>query len=277
MKALNKLCHIKDLSERYAEAMACRNNAAFKNGAVKIFNDFFIPRGSLCIIGAREFDGKTALAINIAAEHCILKNNPTALFSLQHGYEDIISKLICMLYKIPLFEFYKEEHRIGVSGACKEIKKKPFYLDTSSIISVRDIKERILDVRDNISLVIIDHLQLLQDARNNTGIEPIVFMLKEFAKKQNIPIILFCGLAERNGKNNRPCMEEFRILGDLESHADILGYIYRPCFPTEAEPGALRKAILCICKNKYSETRDIELEFNVHFHSFLAGVGEMLI
>lgn len=257
MDSQRKLCHIREFTKEYVKGDCSQINQG-RGDTLRLFNAIYMPQGSLSIIGVRDSHESTNFAINIIAEHCVAGNKAIAFFSLQNGYEEVINGLISLVGKGPLVDYHNEKHKDCIKSTIKTIEKAPFYLDNSPRISTEEIKERI-GTPSGLKLIIIDSMELLRHSKNLKGFEEVAFKLKQIAEKQNIPIILFCKLPFGGSDDERPYKEDFRRYGNLDLHADIMGYLYNT---NNSKSSLTEKYCLSICKNKYGDTLNILLAFN---------------
>jgi len=257
MNPQKKLCHIREFTKEYIKGCYSENNWE-KGNTLRLFNAVYMPQGSLSIIGVRDSHESTNFALNIIAEHCVAGNKAIAFFSLQNGYEEVINGLISLVGKGPMVDYHNEKHKDCIQSTIKTIEKAPFYLDNSPRISAEEINERIITL-SGLKLIIIDSMELLHHSNNLKGFEEVAFKLKQIAEKHNISIILFCKLPFGGSDDERPHKEDFRRYGNLDPHADIMGYLYNT---NNSKSSLTEKYCLSICKNNYGDNQNILLDFN---------------
>ena len=216
----------------------------------------------LIILAARPSMGKTALAINIAYNAASLNNKKdfggVAFFSLEMSSEQISTRILSMISGISSVairtgkytkydEEYEMNNRSGQSlddqdfsklqDVVHELQNIPLYIDDTPSISTSLLKNRArtLKRRHNISLIIVDYLQLMRSSEINANgnrvleISEITQTLKAIAKELNIPVIALSQLsrAVELRDDKRPQLSDLRESGSIEQDADVVMFIYR--------------------------------------------------
>ncbi len=265
MRHKGELSLAKAYMPEYIESLKIRSKILRATGVAIGYGDIALPPGSLTILGGRTGHGKTSLAINIIKKVCIEDNQPAAYFSLQFGYNEVLNKLVnCMPGediddKLP--NLLEQE---TVKSSIEKIEAAPFYLDTSSVLSAESIVNKVSGI-EKVSLIIVDHMELLQHRQNIKAFEGIANTLKQLAQKLDVAVLMFCNLPMvyvDKIEECRPCLNDFKNFGDLERYADIMGFIYRPKFSREDSKSLHVEGLLSICKNKFTRPVDIDLQFD---------------
>ncbi len=194
----------------------------------------------LVIIGGASSMGKTSLALTFAYNAVKHGNVPTAIFSYEMSYKQLIERLISnetgidnkWLQKGTISDKdLKQIHKsVGV------IENLPLFIDDCKRTSLQYLLNRIkqLVITSGIKLVFIDYLQLIS-ARTKGGtreqeISRIARALKNIAKELNITIIALSQLNRGVGlrQESRPTMSDLRESGEIEQASDIVVLVYRP-------------------------------------------------
>ena len=113
----------------------------------------------------------------------------------------------------------------------------PFYIDDTPSISIAALRTRArrMKRRHNLSLLVIDYLQLLKGSSRSSEesrvqeISEITQGLKAIAKELNIPVVALSQLsrAVEQREDKRPLLSDLRESGSIEQDADIVMFIYR--------------------------------------------------
>jgi replicative DNA helicase len=210
----------------------------------------------LLVIGARPGQGKSALAMNIAANMALENEIAVGVFSMEMSYADLIERVFCSTsgYMDPEtgnfagIEINKlrdgmlsrfEHDKLAPETASKLIGAK-IYIDDEPALTVPSFKARarLMKMRHGVKVIVVDYLQLMrsltrraQDARW-LEITEISGTLKSVAKELNIPVIACCQLnreAEaRDSSFCKPRLSDLRESGSIEQDADIVALLWRP-------------------------------------------------
>ena len=192
----------------------------------------------LILVAARPAMGKTAFALNIAANAAIRANVPVALFSLEMSKEQLVNRVLCMeamvdSNKVRTGKLEEDDWSklAGVVGPLSGI-----YIDDTPGISIMEIRTkcRKLKMEKNIGLIVIDYIQLIQGSgKKNSSreqeISEISRSLKILAKELNVPVIALSQLsrAVEQRPEHRPMLSDLRESGAIEQDADIVMFLYR--------------------------------------------------
>lgn len=234
----------------------------------------------LIIIAARPAMGKTAFVLSMARNASIDFKQPVAIFSLEMGDVQLITRLIVSesgldstALKRGKLDSSEWEH---LQKSVIQLTEAPLFIDDTPALSIFEFrsKARRLKAVHDVKMIIVDYLQLMTgptDARGNREQEvaAISRSLKAIAKELNIPIIALSQLSrsvETRGGNKRPQLSDLRESGAIEQDADIVAFIHRPEYykiyqdeeGLEYEPGT---AEIIIAKHRNGSLADVRLKF----------------
>ena len=199
--------------------------------------------GSLNILAARPSMGKSALAINMAA-NVAANQNPVAIFSLEMSKQEIASRLMSSSMSKPVSEIIyshkmSDSDRKQIDHALAKLSEFPIYIDDNSDTNPVTMKSKLTqlfaDPKKAPKLVVIDYLQLMTmpgagGRSRNEEVTAISRSLKILAKEFNIPFIalsqLSRGAAQRD--DHTPQLSDLRDSGAIEQDADTVMFIDRP-------------------------------------------------
>ncbi len=123
-------------------------------------------------------------------------------------------------------------------------------------------------------LAIIDYLQLIKTAkkydRRDLEVGDIARELKLLAKKLNIPIILLSQLSRgvEQRQDKRPVNSDLRDSGNIEEHADLVGFLYRDdYYDSQSEKQNIIEIILS--KQRNGPIGTVELAFIKEYGKFV--------
>ncbi|MDC0182829.1 replicative DNA helicase [Nitrosomonadales bacterium] len=199
--------------------------------------------GELVIIAGRPSMGKTALAMNIA-ETCALKQNKAvAIFSMEMGAEQIVTRLLGSVAKV-----HQQKMRTGeltdadwaeIADALGKLNEAPIFIDEGSALNSYELRARARRLHHSteggLGLIVVDYIQLMSPLGNGNGenrateISEISRSLKSLAKELNIPVIALSQLNRNvdSRPDKRPQMSDLRESGAIEQDADVIMFIYR--------------------------------------------------
>ena len=195
--------------------------------------------GDLVIIAARPAMGKTALVLNMALKNVEQKKG-VIFFSLEMPAEQLMLRMLAAKTSIPLQNLRKgdmdDKEWSILSAAFDDLNSKKLFVDDGGSININQLRARVRKLaqiqENNISLVVIDYLQLMQGLGNkdrHQEVSDISRGLKMLARELKIPIVALSqlnrGLESRPDK--RPMLSDLRESGAIEQDADIIMFVYR--------------------------------------------------
>jgi replicative DNA helicase len=203
----------------------------------------------LVIIAARPSMGKTALALNIAADSAIKRQQTVGIFSLEMSKEALLTRLMCSEGEVDSHKMrsgFLNHHDWGkLTLALGRIGSAPLYLDDTAGLTVAQIraKARRLNSEHPLKFLIIDYLQLVSGGKKHENrtqeIGHISMSLKNLAKELKVPVVALSQLSrdpeKRRGANMKPMLSDLRDGGTIEQDADVVIFIYRPKRSREEE------------------------------------------
>ncbi len=241
----------------------------------------------LIILAARPGMGKTSFVLSLARNASADFGRGVAIFSLEMSALQLAQRIISMEAEVSSqklrngqLEDYEWQQ---LQSAIERISEAPIYIDDTPGINIFEIRAkcRRLKMQHDISLVIIDYLQLMsgggENAKGNREqeVSAISRALKMLAKELNVPVIALSQLSravEVRGGSKRPQLSDLRESGSIEQDADMVSFIYRPEYYQilEDEEGQSLKGIaeLIIAKNRHGALDTIKMRFTADFARF---------
>lgn len=187
---------------------------------------------NLIIIAARPAVGKTALALNFAA-NAADKGKAVAIFSLEMGHEELTSRLLSSrghinggVLKSGHLDKEDWENLMIASGS---LSNMPIYIDDKPGSTVGRIRSmcRMLQRQQGLDMVVIDYLQLMSgsgDGRNRQQeVSEISRGLKNMARELEVPVIALSQLSRsvEQREDKRPVLSDLRESGSLEQDKQV--------------------------------------------------------
>ncbi len=194
--------------------------------------------GDLIIVAARPAMGKTALTLNLA-QQVLDDNKGVAIFSLEMPAEQLMLRMLSAKTSIPLQKLkvgdMSDDEWSRLNGAVDTMSTKKFFVDDNGSVNIHNVRSKLRKLKTQhpeISLCIIDYLQLMTGAGNkdrHQEVSDISRGLKLLARELEMPIIALSqlnrGVESRNDK--RPMMSDIRESGAIEQDADLIMFVYR--------------------------------------------------
>ena len=235
----------------------------------------------LVLIAARPAMGKSAFALNIAANAALKADVPVAIFSLEMSKEQMVNRMLCSEAMVDSNKVrtgkLEEEDWAKLAGAIGPLSDAGIYIDDTPGISVMEIRAkcRKLKLEKNIGLVVIDYLQLVQGSNKRGGsreqeISEISRSLKILAKEINVPVIALSQLsrAVEQRPDHRPMLSDLRESGAIEQDADIVMFLYRDdYYNQESEKKDIAEVI--IAKHRGGSLGSVDLLWMGNYTKFV--------
>ncbi|KKR88758.1 MAG: Replicative DNA helicase [Candidatus Wolfebacteria bacterium GW2011_GWA2_42_10] len=197
-------------------------------------------RSDLVVLGARPSLGKTAFAMDIA-RGVAAKGHGVAIFSLEMSKDQIIDRLISAEAQVPLWRLRTgrltdEVEFEMIQSALDKLSEYQIYVDDTAsptVLQLRSMARRLQVECPNLSLIIIDYVQLIAPRTNSENIvqqfTEISHGLKAMARELNLPILAVSQLSRSvdHREVKIPRLSDLRETGSWEQDADVVMFIYR--------------------------------------------------
>jgi len=217
-----------------------------------------IRPGEFCLIGGRTGDGKTSLALQMAAANC-LDDVPVLMFSLEMSREELKQRLWAQQSTVPFWRIRNprgipEDDRDKILRADEAINRWPLRINDAGSLGIQKLCSlaRIEIRQHKIRLVIVDYLQLVSCAARDERerVTKISNALRGLAKNTGVPIVAVSQLSRpRDGnQNTRPNRFSLKESGSLENDAHLIVLTYRP---TDSYDKPTGKDELIIAKQRH--------------------------
>ncbi|HLA04224.1 MAG TPA: replicative DNA helicase [Patescibacteria group bacterium] len=194
---------------------------------------------NLLILASRPGQGKTSLALNIAANVAIREGLPVGFFSLEMSKEEVVDRLLVSQSEVDAWRLktgrLDDEDFDRLQEAMGILADSPLYIDdtpASNILEMRT-KARRLQVEHGLSFLIVDYLQLVVGRHLENRVQEVSEIsqsLKNLARELKIPVLACSQLSravEQRG-TKKPQLADLRESGAIEQDADVVMFIWRP-------------------------------------------------
>ena len=193
----------------------------------------------LILIAARPAMGKTAFVLNIAQHVAFHQNKTVAIFSLEMSKEQLVNRMFSLESNVDAQHLrtgqLNDEEWEKLIESAGIIGRSNLFIDDTPGITIAELRTkcRKLSLENNLSMIIIDYLQLMSGSGRSESrqqeISEISRSLKGLARELNVPVLALSQLsrAVEQRPDKRPMMSDLRESGAIEQDADIVMFIYR--------------------------------------------------
>jgi len=239
--------------------------------------------GELVIVAGRPSMGKTALAMNIAEACGVDQNKAVAIFSMEMGSEQIVTRLLGAVSKVNQQKMrtgkMDEDDWAKIADGLGRLNEAPLFIDEGSALNSYELRARARrlhrSTEGGLGLIVVDYIQLMsalggQPGENRaTEISEISRSLKSLAKELNVPVVALSQLNRNvdSRPDKRPQMSDLRESGAIEQDADVIMFIYRDEVynPESADKGI---AEIILAKQRSGPIGTVKLTFVGEFTRF---------
>ena len=233
----------------------------------------------LILLAARPAMGKSAFALNIAANAALKSNVPVAIFNLEMSKEQLVDRILSSEAMVDSNKIrtgqIDDEDWVKLAGTIGRLSDAPIYIDDTPGITITEIRAkcRKLKLEKEIGLVVIDYLQLIagtgKAGSREQEISEISRSLKILAKELEIPVIAISQLSRGAEKreDKRPMLSDLRESGAIEQDADIVMFLYRDDYYNE-DSEKKNVAEVIVAKQRSGSTGTVELAWLPSYTKF---------
>ena len=248
--------------------------------------------GELIIIAARPGMGKTAFALNVAANAAMQTNKSVAIFNLEMTAEQLVNRMISAIGQIE-----GEKLQTGMlnnndwkkyNEAISQLADTNIYIEDNTSITVPEIKakcRRLANSEQGLGLVVIDYLQLVTTGNRNESrqveVSDISRSFKQLAMELKVPVIALAQLSRNAEKSEtkQPRLADLRESGSIEQDADLVLFINRADYYEAKSDNKVNivPAELIVAKHRKGSTGLINLLFELNkscFKNYLKTTNE---
>jgi replicative DNA helicase len=200
-----------------------------------------LEKGEFTVIGGRPGQGKSAFMLTVCKHIGIESKIPTLVINMEMKHQQLIKRHIAGIANVPLAALKNphkmtQDHFKGLAAAGSQLMELESYQIVNAhgstpqqILNI--IKRAHKEINLDGGLVCIDYIQLMRVNPNNKALElsDAVLQIINLSKKLGFHTI---GLAQVNREcekreDKRPKAADIADAGDIEKHADNIGFIYR--------------------------------------------------
>ncbi len=200
-----------------------------------------LQRSDIVLVAARPGVGKTAFALNIAANIAKRKEDKKILiFSLEMADVQLVTRMLCNVSGVSNTDIktanLKTDDFVRLRQARDVLRSSGIYIDQTAEVSPEEIRSKCRRFKlknGDIDLIIVDYLQLMESAKKKESrqqeVSDISRQMKLMAKELDVPVILvsqMSRMSEINGEE--PQLHHLRDSGAIEQDADIVIFLHKP-------------------------------------------------
>jgi replicative DNA helicase len=221
--------------------------------------------------------------MNIAEACGVDQNKAVAIFSMEMGSEQIVTRLLGAVSKVN-----QQKMRTGkmddddwakIADGLGRLNEAPLFIDEGSALNSYELRARARrlhrSTEGGLGLIVVDYIQLMsalggqQGENRATEISEISRSLKSLAKELNVPVVALSQLNRNvdSRPDKRPQMSDLRESGAIEQDADVIMFIYRDEVynPESADKGI---AEIILAKQRSGPIGTVKLTFVGEFTRF---------
>jgi replicative DNA helicase len=245
-------------------------------------------KSDLIVMAARPGMGKTAFTLALARNGAVDHKKAVAFFSLEMSSNQLVQRMISMESEIPAEKIRKgnlEKHEYQqLTSKIDLLREAKIFIDDTPGMNIFELRSkcRKLKQKHDISMIIIDYLQLMSGTNEGKGggnreqeISQISRSLKGLAKELQVPVIALSQLSrapETRGGNKKPILSDLRESGAIEQDADIVIFLYRGEYYgiPQDEDGQSTKDVaeIIIAKHRNGPLKTVKAKFIGRFAKF---------
>jgi replicative DNA helicase len=237
----------------------------------------------LILIAARPSMGKTAFALNIAANVAFKLHQTVAIFSLEMSKVQLVNRLLAMESHVDSQHIrngkLNDEEWDELIESSEVVSNSSLIIDDTPSISIGELRSkcRKYKLEHGLSMVMIDYLQLMSGSGNGSSsdsrqqqISEISRSLKALARELHVPVIALSQLsrAVEARDDKHPMLSDLRESGAIEQDADVVMFIYREDYYNK---GTERKNIaeIMIAKQRNGPVGSVDLVWLPQYTKFV--------
>jgi replicative DNA helicase len=221
----------------------------------------------------------STLALDFARSAAVKHGKPTAIFSLEMGRLEIMMRLFSAEAGVAL-QSMRSGHmsdtdwrRLALRSS--ELADAPLFIDDSPNLTMMEIraKARRLRQRHDLSLVIIDYLQLMTSGKRvesrQQEVSEFSRSMKLLAKELDVPVVALSQLnrGPEQRTDKKPLLSDLRESGSIEQDSDVVLLVHRPDL-YEPETERAGEADLIIAKHRNGPTSTVAVAFQGRYSRF---------
>ena len=211
---------------------------------------------------------------------CSIKHRMSSvIFSLEMSKSEIVMRLLSAEAKIKLADMrsgrMNDDDWTRLARRMSEISEAPLFIDDSPNLMMMEIraKARRLKQKHDLSLIVIDYLQLMTSGKKvesrQQEVSEFSRQLKLLAKELEVPVVAMSQLnrGPEQRTDKKPMLSDLRESGAIEQDADMVILLHRPdAFERDDPRGG--EADLILAKHRNGPTKTVTVAHQLHLSRF---------
>ncbi len=240
-----------------------------------------LGKSDFIIVGGRPGMGKTAFALNLAANVAKRTDKAICIFSLEMSNEQLVTRLLSSEALVDGTAIrsgsLSSEDWKKLAAAASSLAETNIFIDDTSSITVTGMKSKLRRVK-NLGLIVIDYLGLVgSDKKTENRVQEVSDIsrnLKIMAKEFNVPVICCAQLSrDVTGRKDSkvPVLSDLRDSGAIEQDADVVIFLHRNEYYNNEtdEPENQSVADIVVAKNRHGGLGKVQLGWNKIYTKFI--------
>lgn len=235
---------------------------------------------TLIVVGARPSQGKTSLALGMAAHAALAAGRPALVFSLEMSKLEIEKRIVQSELRINATKMRNgqltQDDWDRITRGTSMLADAPLWVDDNPAVTVMDIRSRARKLKaetGDLGLVVVDYIQLMT-GRNSAEsrqveVAEISRGLKILARELEVPVVALAQLSRGvdSRADKRPIMSDIKESGALEQDADVILFLYRDeMYNPETKDQGIAEVI--VAKHRSGPTGTVRLAFLPQYTKF---------
>jgi replicative DNA helicase len=235
----------------------------------------------LVLIAARPSMGKTAFALNVAANAAFRSDMCVAIFSLEMSREQLVSRLFAMESRVDSNSIrtgnLSDDDWERLIEGVDIVGNSKLIIDDTPGISVSELRTkcRKYKLEFGLKMVMIDYLQLMSGSSRRVEsrqqeITEISRSLKAIARELEVPVIALSQLnrSAETRSDHRPMLSDLRESGAIEQDADVVMMLFREDYYNKDTDNPTNIAEVIIAKQRNGPVGTVQLAWLPQFTKF---------
>jgi replicative DNA helicase len=236
--------------------------------------------GQLIVVAARPAMGKSTLALDFARAASIKHARTSVVFSLEMSRTEIVMRLLSAESRVHLQNMRSgkmgDDDWARLAQRIGEVTSAPLFIDDSPHVTMMELRAkcRRLKQRQQLSLVVVDYLQLMTPSKRldsrQQEVSEMSRSLKLLAKELEVPVVALSQLnrAAENRADKKPQLSDLRESGAIEQDADVVVLLHREDV-YEPESARAGEADFIVAKQRNGPTGTVTVLFQGHYSRFV--------
>lgn len=218
--------------------------------------------GELILVGARPGMGKTALA-EMILYNCRRIKTAAAMFSLEMRSEALMDRHLARVLGRSIHEV-RRHWELPPADSKKlytelmKLQDDPFvFINDDAAITLPRLEADVtrLAMQQDIRVAVLDYIQLMDGGKQQNRhleVSAIARGLKVLAQRLNIAIVAVAQLSRsvEMRSDKRPTLPDLKESGDLEQHADVVLFPFRPGYYSQDDKTLAEDAEINVAKQR---------------------------